>query len=114
MSKRADQGGWPPTGFGKRLKALREAQGLTQDELAASAGCNKFTISKLERGLQEPAWPLVLALARVLGVKVGEFVAPDKPQSRRKMSEVIGEIMASLQARPEPAKTEGPCPPGGG
>ena len=32
-------------------------------ELAEKAGCNKFTVAKLEQGRQEPARPLVLALA---------------------------------------------------
>jgi len=38
-----------------------------------------FTISKTERGLQEPAWSLVLALAGALGVEVGAFVANGTP-----------------------------------
>jgi transcriptional regulator with XRE-family HTH domain len=71
MSK---HGGWPPSGFGGRLKAERERAGLTQDKLAERAGCHPFTLSKLERGTQEPAWPLVLALAKALGVDVGAFV----------------------------------------
>jgi transcriptional regulator with XRE-family HTH domain len=62
------QGGWPPTGFGARLRELREAKGLSQQKLADEAGCHRFTVAKLERGEQEPAWPLVLALAKALGV----------------------------------------------
>jgi RNA polymerase sigma factor (sigma-70 family) len=67
MPKRQDQGGWPDTGFSKRLKELRQLVGLTQEELANRAGCNKFTVAKLEAGKQVPAWPLVLALAEALG-----------------------------------------------
>jgi len=69
------QGGWPTTGFGGRLRALRTAAGLTHAQLAERAGCNPFMISKLERGLHEPAWPLVLALAQALGATCLEFVA---------------------------------------
>jgi transcriptional regulator with XRE-family HTH domain len=61
-------GGWPATGFGARLKAERERAALSQRELAERAGCHYMTISELERGTQEPAWPLVLALAKALGV----------------------------------------------
>jgi transcriptional regulator with XRE-family HTH domain len=71
---KAKGNGWPPTGFGARLKALREAAGLSQPQLAERAGCNKFTVAKMEQGRQEPAWPLVLALAGALGVEVGAFV----------------------------------------
>ena len=66
-------GGWEPTGFAARLKALREAAGLSQPELAEKAGCHKITVSKLERGEQEPAWPLVLSLCKALGVTCEAF-----------------------------------------
>jgi transcriptional regulator with XRE-family HTH domain len=69
----ARHGGWPPTGFGGRLKQLREERSLTQHELAARSGCHTMTIAKLERGAQEPAWPLVLALAKALGVTCEAF-----------------------------------------
>jgi DNA-binding XRE family transcriptional regulator len=78
-------GGWPPTGFGVRLRALREQAGLTQGALAERAGCNPFTVAKLEGGRQEPAWPLVLALARALGVSCEAFngaVAGEPAQAR--------------------------------
>jgi transcriptional regulator with XRE-family HTH domain len=46
---------------------------MSQRELAGAAGCNANTIAKLERGEQEPAWPLVLALAKALGVDCTAF-----------------------------------------
>jgi DNA-binding XRE family transcriptional regulator len=67
------QGGWEPTGFGRRLAELREEKGVSQAELAERAGCHRFTVSKLERGDQEPAWPLVVALCRALGVSCTDF-----------------------------------------
>lgn len=78
------RGGWPPSGFGERLLALREQAGLTQGELADKAGCHGFTISKLERGEQEPAWPLVLALAAALGVSCTAFVPENKASTTRR------------------------------
>jgi transcriptional regulator with XRE-family HTH domain len=66
-------GGWPPTGFAGRLKAVRQKAGLTQRELAGRVGCHHLTVSRLERGEQEPAWPLVLALAEALGVSCEDF-----------------------------------------
>jgi transcriptional regulator with XRE-family HTH domain len=64
-----------PSGFARRLKSLREARDLTQDELARQTGLNRFSIAKLEQGRREPNWPTVLRLARALGVDVGAFVA---------------------------------------
>jgi HTH-type transcriptional regulator/antitoxin HipB len=36
--------------FGERLRALRRAKGLRQDELADRIGVTRMTISRLERG----------------------------------------------------------------
>jgi putative transcriptional regulator len=66
-----------PTGFAGRLKALREAAGLTQKELADRAGFHHFSVAKLEQGVQEPTWPTVLALARALGVNCLAFTVED-------------------------------------
>jgi len=73
MTKR---GGWPESGFGAKLKAVREEKGISQSLLAELAGCHAFPISKLERGEQEPAWPLVIVLARALGVDCTAFIEP--------------------------------------
>jgi transcriptional regulator with XRE-family HTH domain len=61
------------TGFAGRLKQLREARGLTQQQLADAAGMNKFGLAKLEQGVTEPYWPTVLRLAAALGVSVAAF-----------------------------------------
>jgi transcriptional regulator with XRE-family HTH domain len=66
-----------PTGFASRLKALREARGLTQQQLAELAGFYRYSIAKLEQGVQEPTWPTVLAIAKVLGVTCQEFMGED-------------------------------------
>jgi transcriptional regulator with XRE-family HTH domain len=87
------QGGWPPSGFGERLRQLRTDAGLTQQQLAERSGCHPMTIAKLERGVQEPAWPLVQVLAKALGVNCLAFnseeeasheVSPGGPATGRK------------------------------
>ena len=64
---------WSGTGFGERLRALREAAGYSREELARRVGCNPHTVTKLENGFQEPIWGLALALARALGVTTRAF-----------------------------------------
>src|SRR5437764_9986281 len=83
------QGGWASTGFARKLRAAREAAGLTQAQLAEKAGCHPMTLAKLEAGRNEPAWPLVRALARALGVTCQAFetdttdpVPADEPRPR--------------------------------
>jgi len=105
------QGGWPASGFGQRLKELREARGLTGQQLAEAAGCHMMTISKLERGTQEPAWPLVLALCKALGVSCEAFTqeAEDRPavgpgRPRKTVGTAQGQVAEASEKSKEPPK----------
>jgi transcriptional regulator with XRE-family HTH domain len=71
------------TGFGAILRTLREAKGLTQTELGGLAGLHRQAIAKLERSEREPQWPTVIALAKSLGVKVGEFLPAADPPAKK-------------------------------
>src|SRR6478672_5512053 len=56
-----------PASFGGRLKALREAAGFTQEELATIAGLSVHAVSALERGQRRrPHVDTVRALAAAL------------------------------------------------
>lgn len=61
--------------FGCRLKRLREASKLTQEELAQQSGVGRTTIAKLESGERAglSAGALVL-LARALNLPIDELV----------------------------------------
>jgi transcriptional regulator with XRE-family HTH domain len=65
------------TGFGSRLRVLREAAGLTQEELAEKVGMNYQNIGRLERGDRSPSWKTVLKLAEALGVEPNDFTDKD-------------------------------------
>jgi transcriptional regulator with XRE-family HTH domain len=86
--------------FGARLRALREAAGLTQAQLAEKAGLHAQGVVKLERGERKPAWETVLALADALGVTCQNFDVAE------------GEAEDASPRRPgRPRKT--PAPPAG-
>jgi transcriptional regulator with XRE-family HTH domain len=70
------------SGFGARLRQLREAAGLTQEALAEQAGMHKFGIAKLERGEREPSWATVKTLAKALGVNCLAFEGDDEGDQR--------------------------------
>jgi len=78
--------------FAARLRALREQSGLSQQALADAAGVNKFTVAKLERGLQSPQWCIVVDLAIAMGVLPNEFLSEEElrkisnptPKTKRK------------------------------
>ena len=58
-----------PASFGAQLKALREAAGFTQEELATMAGLSVHGVSALERGeRRRPHVETVRALASALGL----------------------------------------------
>jgi PAS domain S-box-containing protein len=55
--------------FGQRLKALRQAKGMTQGELAKKTAISSTYVSKLETGvISPPRQKIILALAKALGV----------------------------------------------
>ena len=54
---------------GVRVRKVRRAQDLTQEQLAAKAKLNAITISRLEKGTAKAVYAdTVAALARALGV----------------------------------------------
>ncbi len=53
-------------GFGARLTALRQARGLTQEELGAAVGVSNRMIAYYERDGAQPPGALLVELARVL------------------------------------------------
>lgn len=61
------------TSFGEKLKALRQAKGWTQMELAVKAGLQQTHIAKLESAGGSLKWETVQALCDALGVSCEEF-----------------------------------------
>ena len=59
--------------FGPHLRALRDKVGLTQAVLGARAGIGGSQINKLELGVNQPTLGTALALARALGLEIGEI-----------------------------------------
>lgn len=63
--------------FGKKLKELRERQGLSANALALKAGVTRQAISYFETGrYHRPLWPLVQRLVMALGVAYEELADP--------------------------------------
>jgi transcriptional regulator with XRE-family HTH domain len=82
----------PGTGFGPRLKELREKAGLSQAQLAEKTGMNVFGVAKLEQGHREPSWATVLLITKALNVdctafsESGDAKSEDKSQSESSKS----------------------------
>lgn len=54
--------------FGRRVRAVREERGFSQEELAERAGMHRTYVSSLERGQRNVGLDNVHALARALEV----------------------------------------------
>jgi transcriptional regulator with XRE-family HTH domain len=59
--------------FGQRLKTLRKAKGLSQEELAERSGLNRPYISGIEQGKRNVSIEVVEKIAVALGVEMVEF-----------------------------------------
>jgi transcriptional regulator with XRE-family HTH domain len=55
------------------LRGLRYQNGLTQEALAFRADITVSAMSRIERGLSDPAWSSVRAVAQALGVSLSEL-----------------------------------------
>ncbi len=65
----------PDPALGPILKALREARGLTQEQLAYSARITTGTLSKIETGQASCAWSTVRLITKALDVSMAELGA---------------------------------------
>jgi putative transcriptional regulator len=57
-----------------RLKKLRQARGLTQEQLAEKVGISRAYLARLELGRHDPHLSRLRMLAKVLRVKVSKLV----------------------------------------
>jgi transcriptional regulator with XRE-family HTH domain len=69
--------------FGEKLRALREAADMTQQDLADRVGVRWESVSRWERGTREPAWSDVLKLAEALGVDCTAFQQTKKGKRKK-------------------------------
>ena len=58
------------THVGNKLRELRKARGLSQEEVARAVGTIRQTITSIEVGKYTASLPLALRLARYFGVTV--------------------------------------------
>ena len=59
--------------FGKRIRELRLARGLSQEAFAFEADLDRTYISGIERGLRNVSLQNIEVLARTLGVSLSEL-----------------------------------------
>ena len=69
--------------FGRRLRALRTARGLSLETLGERADVNDKYVQAVETARQSPTLDVVEKLARGLGVRVVELFSEELPAATR-------------------------------
>jgi transcriptional regulator with XRE-family HTH domain len=80
--------------FGRRIRRLRKAARLTQEEAAERAHLNAKFLGAIERGEKRPSFEGILTLAKALAVPPAEFFQFDREEVdekvlRRKIEAVL-------------------------
>lgn len=63
----------PQPALGKAIRQLREKKGLTQEAVAHNAGITTATLGVIERGLSNPTWATLKAVAAAVEVSMVEI-----------------------------------------
>jgi transcriptional regulator with XRE-family HTH domain len=62
------------TAFGQRVREVRLAKGMTQEQLAEASGLHVTFVGNVERGYRVPTIPTLIKVAKGLQVEAGELV----------------------------------------
>lgn len=84
---------------GARLKQLRQARRLTQEQLAERAGLSYKFIGEVERGRGNPTLTTLAAISDALGVGLIDLLAldPERPRLTSRQASQVREALTSLE-----------------
>lgn len=89
--------------FGRRLRTLREAKGLTQQQLGELADLSFKYVGSVERGQENPSLKVISKLAVALEVELDQLFAirhesTSSPQLKKELNSLLKEAdTATLQ-----------------
>ncbi len=97
----------PSTAFRLRLKDLRSAAAMTQEDLAAAVGVSTEAISSIERGVNNPSFDTMEHIAEALGVTMADLFtyADDRKGASQKRRRALA-LAADAAARLTDAEIE--------
>jgi len=81
--------------FGRRLRLIRKAQGITLEELGRIASLGYKHIADLERGEKAPSFEAIEKLAKALKIPLHELFLPvetPEPKAVRSLKDLAREI----------------------
>lgn len=75
--------------FGKRLKELRENQGITQSDLAASLNVSRQSISGYENNSVEPSLDIIVKIADIFNVSLDYLLCRSKEKYNLNLEQAV-------------------------
>ena len=92
---------------GQRLRAARQAKGLTLEQVAGRSGMSVSTLSRLESGKRQASLALLVPVTRQLGIRIDDLVREDSPDPRVRRPAVRrgGLVIAPLALEDSPIST---------
>jgi XRE family transcriptional regulator, regulator of sulfur utilization len=84
-----------PRLFGKRVRTIRKAAGITQEDAAERAKIHPKYLGEIERGEKRPSFDAILAVAEALGTSSAAFFQFEKEEGnerilRKRIDALIG------------------------
>lgn len=64
----------PEKAFGQVFSSMRKAKGISQEQVALEAGCDRTTVSLIERGLVSPKLNTIVKMCRIIDVRPSELL----------------------------------------
>ena len=64
-----------------KVKELRKARGLRQEDVAKLLGVTRQTINAIENDKYDPSLPLAFAIARLFEVRIEDVFDPGEPEA---------------------------------
>ena len=90
--------------IGSKIKELRKARGITQDQLAASIGISFQAVSKWENGIALPDIALAPKLAAYFSVSMDELFDYNLKQIESDVEAIADEAYKYRQSDPEESR----------
>lgn len=95
-------------GFGRNIRRLRQARGLTQEALAQRVGMSRTTITNVEAGRQHVPLHALIWIAEALKVRPAELLPDVRPPILDQVRpQDVPDVRKILEAHQEAAKGGG-------
>lgn len=79
--------------LGDRIRGLREAAAMSQEDLAAAAGISRVHLSSLERGVKDASLPTCARLAQALRIALPKLVdLEERPRAVRPIDRFVMKV----------------------